>query len=107
MRLRQLQVETVLTPALARHMRPDLFESAECSVCARTMATLAHLMWGCDSVVNGERDTYPPEVREWVGSTEQEDQRRAVQRLEAALALQRRKGTPGGNPSSPSGDGVQ
>ncbi|KAH7933450.1 hypothetical protein HPB49_012596 [Dermacentor silvarum] len=47
--LRQLQTGTVLTPALARHVCPGLFESATCSVCARELATLAHVLWGCDA----------------------------------------------------------
>lgn len=103
-RLRQLQTETVLTPALARHVCPELFESEVCSMCARATATLAHIMWGCDSVEDG---AYPPRVRQCVGSAEPKDQRWAVQQLEAALALQRRKGTPRGSPSSPSGAGAR
>lgn len=100
-RFRQLQTETVLTPALARHMCPDLFEDATCSVCKRETATLSHLMWGCESEVRDggdnvqcSRDTYPPDVRECVCSTDINHQRRVIQRLEAALAKQRRKSDP-------------
>ncbi|XP_077540075.1 uncharacterized protein LOC144152613 [Haemaphysalis longicornis] len=116
-KLRQLQTETVLTPALARHVCPDLYESARCSVCERETATLTHIMWGCDCAVRdggGDRqdpqDPYPPDVRECVGSAEPQQQRRAIQRLEAALALQRRKGAPRppvppGTPPSHAGGG--
>lgn len=50
-KFRQLQTETVLTPALARHVCPELYESATCSVCELETATLAHIMWGCNSAV--------------------------------------------------------
>lgn len=100
--LRQLHTGTVLTPALARHVCPELFASEVCSVCARATATLAHLMWGCDGVC-ADGQTLPPRVRQCVGSADPSDQRRAVQQLEAALALQRRKGD---RPSSPSGVGA-
>lgn len=100
-RFRQLQAETVLTPALARHMCPDYYESDLCSACEREPATLRHLMWGCESAVRDggtlvpcPTDTYSPEMRECVNSTELQHQRRAIQRLEAALAKQRRKGAP-------------
>ncbi|KAH7962249.1 hypothetical protein HPB52_015030 [Rhipicephalus sanguineus] len=50
----------------------------------------------CPSVVSGNGQcqdaTYPEEVRAWIRSEDLKTQRRAVQRLEEALAKQRRKG---------------
>ncbi|KAH6920251.1 hypothetical protein HPB50_028762 [Hyalomma asiaticum] len=43
-KFRQLQTECVLTPALARHVCPDMFVDAKCSVCERELATLRHIM---------------------------------------------------------------
>ncbi|KAH7959096.1 hypothetical protein HPB49_008244 [Dermacentor silvarum] len=96
--LRQLQTECVLTPALARHVCPDMFVDAKCSVCERELATLRHIMWGgCNSAVhngNGQCQdaTYPKEVGAWIRSEDSTTQRRAIQRLEEALAKQKRKG---------------
>ncbi|KAH7933111.1 hypothetical protein HPB49_008339 [Dermacentor silvarum] len=95
--LRQLQTECVLTPALARHVCPDMFVDAKCSVCERELATLRHIMWGeCNSAVhngNGQCQdaTYPKEVGAWIRSEDSTTQRRAIQRLEEALAKQKRK----------------
>ncbi|KAH6947753.1 hypothetical protein HPB50_021129 [Hyalomma asiaticum] len=97
-KFRQLQTECVLTPALARHVCPDMFVDAKCSVCERELATLRHIMWGgCNSAMdsgNGQCQdaTYPEEVRAWIRSEDLKTQRRAIQRLEEALAKQRRKG---------------
>ncbi|KAH9364171.1 hypothetical protein HPB48_000811 [Haemaphysalis longicornis] len=116
--LRQLQTGTVLTPALARHVCPDMYEDEVCSVCARVNADLAHLMWGCaDHDSSAGRPILPPDIADSVRSSGREDQLRAIQRLEAALDRQRRKGNPhsprpppagarargdsGGTPSSP------
>ncbi|KAH8042802.1 hypothetical protein HPB51_025854 [Rhipicephalus microplus] len=43
--LTQLQIGTVLTPTLTRHVCPGLHESAKCSICARELATLTRV-WG-------------------------------------------------------------
>lgn len=102
-RLRQLQTETVLTPSLARHVCPELYVSEMCSVCASARATLAHILWGCDAD-SADGPVLPPQVEQRVGSTDPEDQRRAVRQLEVALALQRRKGD---TLSNPSGDGAR
>ncbi|KAH6943305.1 hypothetical protein HPB50_019329 [Hyalomma asiaticum] len=96
-KFRQLQTECVLTPALARHVCPDMFVDAKCSVCERELATLRHIMWGaCNSANSGNGQcqdaTYPEEVRAWIRSEDLKTQRRAIQRLEEALAKQRRKG---------------
>ncbi|KAL1415855.1 hypothetical protein MTO96_028638 [Rhipicephalus appendiculatus] len=97
-KFRQLQTECVLTPALARHVCPDMFVDAKRSMCERELATLRHIMWGgCNSAMhngNGQCQdaTYPEEVRAWIRSEDLKTQRRAIQRLEEALAKQRRKG---------------
>ncbi|KAH7975030.1 hypothetical protein HPB49_022909 [Dermacentor silvarum] len=89
--LRQLQTETVLTPALARHVCPGLFESATCSVCARELATLAHVLWGCDACAGGTvRDSLPPDMEHYISSPDHQAQLQAIQRLDAALARQKR-----------------
>lgn len=104
MLLRQLQTETVLTPALARHVCPELYERTECCVCARVPADLAHIMWGCDEqCARDGGDRLPPDIRELIGSPEHGNQLRAVQRLEAALALQRRKESQRPSPPGPRG----
>ncbi|XP_037572344.1 uncharacterized protein LOC119454506 [Dermacentor silvarum] len=96
--LRQLQTECVLTAALARHVCPDMFVDAKCSVCERELATLRHIMWGgCNSAVhngNGQCQdaTYPKVVGASIRSEDSTTQRRAIQRLEEALAKQKRKG---------------
>lgn len=89
--LRQLQTENVLTPALAKHMCPELYEDDTCSLCNLDRATLAHVLWGCGK--RGATDSVlPPPVKHCVGSEHPEEQLRAVRQLEAALALQKRKG---------------
>ncbi|KAH7967393.1 hypothetical protein HPB49_024418 [Dermacentor silvarum] len=89
--LRQLQTGTVLTPALARHVCPGLFESATCSVCARELATLAHVLWGCDACAGGTvRDSLPPDMEHYISSPDHQAQLQAIQRLDAALARQKR-----------------
>ncbi|KAH7965085.1 hypothetical protein HPB49_003299 [Dermacentor silvarum] len=89
--LRQLQTGTVLTPALARHVCPGLFESATCSVCARELATLAHVLWGCDACAGGSvRDSLPPDMEHYISSPDHQAQLQAIQRLDAALARQKR-----------------
>lgn len=101
--LRQLQTGSVLTPALARHVCPGTYESAVCSVCALVTADLAHIMWGCErhSAVGSPKEL-PPDIIGLVSSPEYERQLLAVQRLEAALARQRRKGDPPSGGDSPS-----
>ncbi|KAH7973711.1 hypothetical protein HPB49_004064 [Dermacentor silvarum] len=89
--LRQLQTGTVVTPALARHVCPGLFESATCSVCARELATLAHVLWGCDACAGGTvRDSLPPDMEHYISSPDHQAQLQAIQRLDAALARQKR-----------------
>ncbi|KAH7937536.1 hypothetical protein HPB49_012879 [Dermacentor silvarum] len=44
---RQLQTNSVLTPALARFICPDVYESTKCSVCNSATATLTHVLWDC------------------------------------------------------------
>lgn len=93
--LRQLQTRTVLTPALARHVNPGLFASVMCSACGDGPATLAHLMWGCGVPVQGNTwDSFPPDIEQCVTSPHQAMQLQAIQRLDAALARQRRTETP-------------
>lgn len=93
--LRQLQTRTVLTPALARYVCPDLFVSDQCSMCAKGTATLAHIMWGC-SVIQDDtvQDSLPPDIVAHISSSDSEAQLMAVQRLGDALARQVRTGDP-------------
>lgn len=89
--LRQLQTGTVLTPALARHVCPGLYESAKCSICARELATLTHVLWGCDACAGGViTDVLPPDIVNHIASPDHEAQLNAIQRLDAALAQQKR-----------------
>lgn len=104
--LRQMQTKTVLTPALARHVCPDVYEDSVCSVCALTSADLAHLLWGCGGhVASGGCKDLPPYIYGLMSSPECERQLQAVQRLEAALAQQRRKGDPHLLSAAPRGGG--
>ncbi|KAH8039409.1 hypothetical protein HPB51_006919 [Rhipicephalus microplus] len=89
--LRQLQTGTVLTPALARHVCPRLYESAKCSICARKLAKLTHMLWGCDACARGAiTDALPPNIVNHIGSPDHEAQLNAILRLDAALARQKR-----------------
>ncbi|KAH8026757.1 hypothetical protein HPB51_024256 [Rhipicephalus microplus] len=89
--LGQLQTGTVLTPALARHACPGLYESAKCSICARELATLTHVLWGCDACAGGViTDALPPGIVNHISSPDHEAQLNAIQRLDAALARQKR-----------------
>ncbi|KAH8025120.1 hypothetical protein HPB51_003898 [Rhipicephalus microplus] len=89
--LRQLQTGTVLTLALARHVCPGLYESAKCSICAQELTTLTHVLWGCDACAGGKiADALPPDIVNHIGSPDHEGQLNAIQRLDAALARQKR-----------------
>lgn len=90
---RQLQTNSVITPVLARHVCPEVYESVVCSECAQTNATLAHLLWGCDRHVP-EPDgvtRLPEDITHAMNSNVYEVQLQTVQRLEAALAKQKRR----------------
>lgn len=89
---RQLQTNSVLTPVLARHVCPDIYENVLCSMCKRTNATLAHLMWGCERHLIEADDArrMPEDTTLAMNSSEHEIQIRTIQRLEAALAGQKR-----------------
>lgn len=95
--LRQMQVECVLTPALARHICPEVFADPVCSVCEKELATLGHIMKCGGEVRDGDGQsldaTYPEQVERWLRSIDSSSQRWAIQRLEEALARQKRKGT--------------
>lgn len=90
---RQLQTHSVITPVLARHVCPEVYESVLCSVCARTNATLAHLLWGCErhSLEADGATRLPEDITYAMNSNEHEVQLRTIQRLEAALAGQKRR----------------
>lgn len=45
---RQLQTQSILTPALARYVCPEVLKSEMCSVCSDSVATLSHILWCCD-----------------------------------------------------------
>lgn len=91
--LRQLQTQSVITPALARHVCPDVYASDMCSVCGQHRATLAHILWDCAVHPVEAADLYgrlPDTITSAVYSTDLDAQTLAVQQLEAALARQKR-----------------
>lgn len=91
--LRQLQTQSVITPALARHVCPDVYASDVCSVCGQHRATLAHILWDCAVHPVEAADLYgrlPDTITSAVYSTDLDAQTLAVQQLEAALARQKR-----------------
>lgn len=119
--LRHLQVKCVLTPALARHICPEMFASPMCSVCEQELATLGHIV-RCDGAVQPSSDassgtageehvsgrgatsededtdlvpeqTLPGQMERWIRSMDCQSQKWAIQRLEEALARQKRTGT--------------
>lgn len=120
--LRHLQVKCALTPAMARHICPEMFASPVCSVCEQELATLEHIV-RCDSAaipgggscdgadgdvcgrageshggVTGADDStarqeLPAQMERWIRSVDCQSQKWAIQRLEGALARQRRTGT--------------
>lgn len=97
---RQLQTRSVLTPALARYVCPEVFESEVCSVCKRAKATLTHILWDCDlhpeeAVASPGR--LPEDIARAVLSQDLTEQLQAVQRLEVALARQSRGAEPAGD----------
>lgn len=88
---RQLQTNSVLTPALARYMCPDVYDSEKCSVCKSATATLTHVLWDCE--LNPEEAAaypgrLPKEIARAVFAQDSVQQLQAVQRIEAALARQ-------------------
>lgn len=101
---RQLQVGTVLTPALARHMCSDIPGDGVCCVCGVELATLAHILWNCDEPVRGVRGPgpLPPDIEKCIRSTDEGDQLYAIQRLEEALGRQKRTGDPPAGGALPS-----
>lgn len=109
--LRRLQTDSVVTPALARHVAPGLYKSDLCSVCKTVPATLGHLLCECsdsdtsnssDGVRPCVPDEIPVDFMDLLRSGNHELQRAAVQRLERALARQERtEETP--SSSSPAG----
>lgn len=109
--LRRLQTDSVVTPALARHVAPGLYKSDLCSVCKTVPATLGHLMCECsdsdtsnssDGVRPCVPDEIPVDFMDLLRSGNHELQRAAIQRLERALARQERtEETP--SSSSPAG----
>ncbi|XP_077543351.1 uncharacterized protein LOC144155642 [Haemaphysalis longicornis] len=95
---RQLQTNSVITPVLAQYVCPEVYESVLCSVCAKTNATLAHLLWDCElNPVEATASTrWPDDITSAMDSSDHYVQLRAVQRLEAALAGQKRREAPTG-----------
>ncbi|KAH7931554.1 hypothetical protein HPB49_026481 [Dermacentor silvarum] len=96
---RQLQTNSVLTPALARFICPDVYESAKSSVCNSATATLTHVLW--DSKVNPEEAAaypgrLPTDIASAVTAQDSEKQLQAVQLIERALARKTRRDAPDG-----------
>lgn len=98
--LRRLQTGTVLTPALARHVRPGHYASATCSVCCAVLADLPHVLWGCNEHERrGYPQTLPERINSGLVSTNLLEQRTVVQLLVTALSRQRRAETGAERPS--------
>ncbi|KAH7933423.1 hypothetical protein HPB49_012476 [Dermacentor silvarum] len=94
-----LQTNSVLTPAFARFICPDVYESAKCSVCNSATATLTHVLWDCK--LNPEEAAaypgrLPTDIASAVTAQDSEQQLQAVQRIETALARQTRRDAPDG-----------
>ncbi|KAH7953319.1 hypothetical protein HPB49_007166 [Dermacentor silvarum] len=100
---RQLQTNSVLTPALARFICPDVYESSKCSVCNSATATLTHVLWDC-KLNTEEAAAYPgrlpTDIARAVTAQDSEQQLQAVQRIETALARQTRRDAPDGTQTS-------
>lgn len=98
----QLQTNSVLTPALARHVCPELYASEKSSMCGAVTATLAHIMWDCEVRPREAADPYgplPASITNAVRSADLDTQTAVVQQLEAALSRQRRGETQRGTPA--------
>lgn len=96
---RQIQTRSVLTPALARHVCPEVFRSDVCSVCNTSKATLTHILWNCElhpKEAAAFPGRLPEDIQRAVHSHELANQLLAVQRLEVALSRQARETEPAG-----------
>lgn len=93
---RQLQTNSVLTPMLARHVCPEVYESVLCSVCNVSCATLAHLLWDCElnPVEASASKDLPARTTSAMNTYDPDVQAQEIQRLKAALARQRRREVP-------------
>lgn len=81
-------------------MCPDAYESALCSVCAITNATLTHILWDCtrNPVEAAAQERLPDNIANAITSPDYAVQLQAVQQLEAALARQKRGEARAGGP---------
>lgn len=88
---RQLQTDSILTPVLARHVCPEVYESDICRLCERERATTAHLLWNCQLRPReaSETTTLPPQYNAAKKSKDYNTQLQAVQQVAAALERQR------------------
>lgn len=84
---RQLQTHSVLTPALARYVCPEVYETDICRLCKDQRATLAHILWQCNNAATGT--TLPQEIEDAKCSANLDTQLQAVNTIIAALELQR------------------
>lgn len=87
---RHIQTDTVLTPALARHLCPTLYNSHICNVCHNAPGTLKHIIT-CPTH-SPQASTTDQLLRTAVSSSDYYTQSRAVQQVAAALERQRRNG---------------
>ncbi|KAH9373729.1 hypothetical protein HPB48_018626 [Haemaphysalis longicornis] len=84
---RQLQTHSVLTPALARYVCPEVYETDICHLCQDQRVTLAHILWQCNNAATGT--TLPQEIEGAKCSANLDTQLQAVNTIIAALELQR------------------
>ncbi|KAH9377858.1 hypothetical protein HPB48_014660 [Haemaphysalis longicornis] len=59
---RQLQTHSVLTPAFARYVCPEMYETDICRLCKDQRATLAHILWQCNNAATVT--TLPQEIED-------------------------------------------
>lgn len=87
---RQLQTESLLTPVLAKHLCPGVYESEMCRVCDSARATLSHILWNCRTQpAEAAQGTMPSDITEAMNAKDCSAQIQAVQQAKAALARQR------------------
>lgn len=87
---RQLQTNSLLTPVLARHICPQVYETDMCRLCSSARATTAHLLWDCQShPIEALQEELPPNITIAMNSYDHTTQLQAVQQVAAALARQR------------------
>lgn len=100
---RQLQTGSLLTPVLAKHICPEVYESDVCRLCAKERATAAHILWNCElyPYEASAMKTIPLQFEAAARSGDYDTQLQAVQQVAAALDRQRPGNSAGEGASLP------